>query len=195
VDIIKEFIDLAYLRSENRRAMFDKTCKPLYEKMELITKYYYAMLHKVAADLEPDNVSAVLKNLEAERSNLVIARDGSSGAASAFRRHCARHHPKKLAERSFLSLSINFTDSIISHFWKSYYTLEDEGLFSMATGIIARLRYLEHTKKHGRQQKDGFSDVNAETIRQEVISCINNLEENWTEVSRRYAELKLFCGA
>jgi hypothetical protein len=167
--------------------------------MESVTKDYYAMLQRVASDLESDDASVVLKNLEADRANLVIARNGISGAAAALRRHCERHHPKKLTERSFLALSISFSDSVLEQFWKGYHSFEDAGGASMGGGLILELMYLKKRDKDrakGIDEQGGpLAKLTVEMVRHDAIDSIKTLEENWKEVSRRYAELKLFCGA
>jgi hypothetical protein len=89
VDLFKELLDLLGRRKTANRETFDRVCKPLYEQLEPIAKQYYEIIHTAAAKMKPSQAElrVIADEVKRQRGNLIIARNGILGAASAFLEH------------------------------------------------------------------------------------------------------------
>lgn len=86
VDLFKEFVGLIDQGTKKRCETFDRTCKPLYEKLEGIAKEYYGVVQKASQKLyEPDrDLASILSDIRIGRAALIIARAGVLGEANAY---------------------------------------------------------------------------------------------------------------
>lgn len=86
VALFKGVIDIIEGRTKVRRDSFDRTFKPLYDRMEVVAKEYYAAVSRASLLLTKSapQYSDILDELEASRAAIIIARNGVLGEATAF---------------------------------------------------------------------------------------------------------------
>jgi hypothetical protein len=91
VDLFKEFLGLIEQGEKNKRELFERTCKPLYDRLEVAFKQYYAMVATTSRRLHEDDpdLAAILREMNEQREALVITRNGIVGEAVGFLTHYA----------------------------------------------------------------------------------------------------------
>src|SRR5580704_14760551 len=89
VGLFKEVVGLIDQRNKNKRELFERTCKPLYDRLELIVKDYYAALAVATSELDKSQpvLRGILRDMNDRRSALIIARNGIMGEAEALVGH------------------------------------------------------------------------------------------------------------
>jgi hypothetical protein len=196
VDLFKDLLSVIDRRNEDRRRVFEQTCAPLYERMEIVAKEYHAIIHEAVARLEavdPDGGS-ILDDVQKKRAALIIARNGVVGEARAFVKRYGDEPSREILKKGrFEQFAFAFATSVSSYFIDIDHLLE--GKFpSLMTGLINELKRL------AQLQQKAANSISAARIsytlnhsREVARSVSKELEIKWTEVAKRYTELKLDC--
>jgi hypothetical protein len=219
VDLFKELLSFIDRAEKNRREMFDRTFKPLYERMEAVAKEYHSALAGAALALqapEPD-LQSILKEFEQKRAELIIARNGVVGESKTFQNEFKypwdeeRLLDKKGRQQK---LAFQFVKSITDYFEVAHdQTFEGElwphpdeltSVFtdqgwsvskrspSMHTALADDIRLCLRLRERLPQE---VWDEDLNHLRECSKRLSNLLEERWSELSMRFTELRLYCGA
>jgi hypothetical protein len=192
VDLFKQLLSIVNGRAKARRDSFDRTFKPLYDRMEIVAKDYYAAVSKTASQLNdpsPD-YRKILKELEASRAAIAIARNGVLGESQAFLNKYGARSDRTLTGDRLNKLAYNFANNLCHYFYDSEraFAFAPEGTTRM-TGLLISLKDLSE-----RPQNKKFYRAIASDAQRQANRAVVSLEHCWTEVSKAYAELKLVCG-
>jgi hypothetical protein len=210
VDLFKELLAIREDRRQDKRKVFDRVCKPLYEQLEPIAKEYYAIVSECASKLEdskPDYF-AIAKRVSERRAAIVIGRNGILGACDSQSERSTNFYKKPrfrlrpLAPNStFDELLDEFIYSIYRYFYeeKEHILGQEEDTFeyrkkletsSRTTDLIMTLKSAAVECVDVR-----YAPKLLISVRYFTNSALEELEDYWTRVSRRYTELKTFCDA
>jgi hypothetical protein len=191
VDLFKAVIDIADGRTKAKRDSFNRTFKPLYERMEAIAKEYYAALSKTALQLSQPNpdYSSILDELEAKRATIIIARNGILGEALAFKKGYEPEQSRKVVNEDRLAqLAYIFATSIHDYFYLGERDLERDQ--SAMTGLVYNLQVLSGRFRYADRYR---KSVTLDTAREYAAIAVATRERCWTDVAKAYTDLKLFC--
>jgi hypothetical protein len=203
VDLFNKSLNIIDGRAKIKREHFERMFKPLYERMETIAKEYHAAVSRTASQLgvpDPD-YSAILDELKSSRSRIVIARNGIIGEASAFKDKFQTGEPTAvLNEDKLAKLAFHFAESVYDYFDKSEEAFAREE--TVMTGLLISLAVLSEPRRDERKydpdddpnyEGDPYAYVTLGRARREAQYAVGILENRWTDVSKAYADLKLFC--
>src|SRR6516164_1124976 len=86
VELFDKILGIIDRRQKNKKELFANRFKPLYEKLEMVSKEYYAAVQETLAELEKPQpeYSSIRDNLVRRRAGLVLVRNGVLGQAFAF---------------------------------------------------------------------------------------------------------------
>ena len=198
LDLFNKLLDLIDRTEKKKRKVFERVCKPLYERMDVIVTEYNRAIADTISDLEGRAAfKGILRDLKTKRAALVIARNGVIGEANAFSARFSgpvpvpspffvRDEVAKLGQ--FEKLAYELAASIESYFLSSEYIDMPTTAppTTAVTGIIDLLTYALSTP-------DEFLEQVYAQIRDQAETARRDLEGRWTQVSRRYNDLKLYC--
>lgn len=209
VDLFKDAIDLIQKRRQNKREMFDRTFKALFDRLEPIAREYYAAVSDACLKLkDPEpNFAAIFHDLEPKRSSLIVARNGIIGEAEALRE---AYNPEAIGEfDEFGKLAIAFLTSVFRYFVhlteaERHDLLESGDLNPGAGGERYRRvlpRSLLTSFMRAIRLAGEFTTETSEPVERSALSDIRiiayrtqrALEERWTEVTKQYTALRLHC--
>jgi hypothetical protein len=160
--------------------------------LETIAEKYYAAVSEVASQLgkpAPD-YAAILQKLEASRASIVIARNGIVGNALAFQDKFQVGNSEQILNTERLNrLAYKFGESIFRYFFEGEEAFVGGG--TILSGLISSLEFLSNPS--GKDMGRYLRPVTLELARSEVKAASGTLEKRWIEVSKAYADLKLFC--
>jgi hypothetical protein len=219
VDLFKDLVGLVKQREQDKREAFERTCKPLYDRLEIVFKQYYAMVATTARQLDKPkpNFEAVLREMKKQRDAVVIARNGILGEAEALLNidgDPAREGVMKA--RSFERLVRAFASDIVALFVPPYVAADltdDDELRSVLREFVLRdLERLSWEKKGGLESiastllfylgefgNTPFYDKTNIAIRcrrflREYSAVLKyELENRWQSLSIHFTQLKLYC--
>jgi hypothetical protein len=197
VDLFKELLNIVDRGAKNRRETFEKTFKPLYERLEPVAKEYYMIIHQAAHQLEqPDpDFNSIVAEVEARRAGLIIVRNGVLGEADAFteRFFGSNAEAEMLKRGQFAELAYEFAKSVSEYFLTTELAFAREE--SVMTGFIIDLGILVKEKRgeaHREEWEPTYS-VGRKRVLDDAKRALKNLESDWTTVSEKYARLKIYC--
>ena len=201
--------------------MFERTFKPLYERLEVVAKEYHGIVQHALSRLQHNNpdLEFISNQMQAKRAALVIARNGVIGEAFAFTHHYGVLGPRASllsfcpveSTGEFEKLVLEFAHSVTVYFQCANEYLEGDHsrdklnwlatklelvAQASATSYISRLG--DDMKLAFRLRRRGTQDSHDEdlrSIRYKAAWTLRELENNWETVSMRFAALRLFCEA
>jgi Mg2+ and Co2+ transporter CorA len=186
IDLFKEFLELIDRRNRNKREVFERTCKPLFESLEPIMKDYYSTIKHIQTGVTADNpdIAAILRDIDSQRTAFVIARNGIFGAADALKHRYSDGAVRIAESESFNSLAYDFAESI-RHLFSEATDVEHLSM-SILSNLVSYLQ-------------DSEDDVDCQQFlvrtRRMLSDASSHLEHEWTKLSRKFAALKLYCNA
>src|SRR5690349_16558786 len=90
--------------------MFERTFKPLYERLELVAKEYHRAVEHANLRLQQDEpkLESIINQLQAQRADLIITRNGIVGEALGFVKRYGGEH-------AYAHISIEQTRCVLEH--------------------------------------------------------------------------------
>jgi hypothetical protein len=210
VDLFKDLVGMIVKGRQAERHRLKANIEPLYAQMEKIASEYHGMMSETLAALSQTNdpdMKAIITRLEQDRANLVMARSGVLGEASAlisdlFRDRfapssCGRYAilPEGFDARAELVamrgegavLLYDFADAIAEYFDATPYMGENT---TLASSVLGAYRQLLHRQQLGEEAREEFIDLlemRRDTVRRQILE----LEQRWIDVTKAYKLLRL----
>lgn len=213
--LYKSLFDIGQANKKNRKELYVDLFEPLFKKMEEVAVEYHKMIVEVRDALKTDNPDfrSIANNLSSRRNDLVMARQAVLGEAIAFRSRefkrdmvtvrpdyrCGSYQvlPEGFdIQKSLLSrkgqqalLMYNFGNAIERYFRA---TPDFEYGTTLSSATFEILTRLADTTTGGRNAEppDSLGGGRVDDILRREI---RGLEERWVDVTKSFAELKLFC--
>ena len=190
VDLVKELLGFIDRGKKEKHEMFERVCKPLYDRLELVAKEYHEIVQKAARRLdenEPD-FDSIVKEIEDGRAQLIILRNGVIGESEGFLKRYVSVQEKD----DFARLTYAFAYHIYGYFRDSERLFYDEE-GTMATGLISDILSCKDTIQDPESAKRLDFYLSLDSLRERSKKTLTDLERKWRELSKSYTDLKLYC--
>jgi chaperonin cofactor prefoldin len=186
VELFEKFLKSAREAEKDKREKFERTCKPLYEKLEPIANEYFLAIEEAVRGLKKPNASLadLSDNIAKRRAALIIARDGIVGQADAFQDKFGElAHKDEYARRA-----LTFASSI-----SSYFNDAGSAIFGGPTTAIQGLLIdIGEMKDLNVADKAPYSQRLKE-LTERAEKRVETLKAKWKEVGKNYKALQLLC--
>jgi hypothetical protein len=180
LDLFGKLLGYVDREAKNRREVFERTCLPLFEQLEILAKEYYAAIHKASLQLAKPNpdLRAIADELEAERGAIIIAREGILGRAAAFGYHYGHYFASGKADGAVDPLR-GFAEAVTNYFYVEHGT----GLTGITTLSAMIQFYLDFDSDVTENELMEVRDVSRRILQ--------DLEARWKEIAKRFERVRL----
>ena len=201
IDLVKELGGFIEWTGKRRRTQFEKIIEPLFQRLEVIAKEYYATVAQVRQQIgaKDADLVAIFKAASEKRALLVIARNGILGETQALRGSIPKNaQTPSQAIDPFDEQLAKFVENIHLYFINpvaspSGYqddpaTLFFRKRFSLLTALLQELRI----SKSGDLNNSAGQRLRAK-LAPMVAEKLQHLENQWTEIASSFAKLKMLA--
>jgi hypothetical protein len=217
LSLLKDLLFFVERGKKRKRETFDRICKPLYERLEVVANDYYAGVSQATQALSKPrpNLKEIAQDLRTKRAALIIARDAVVGEAQAAYaldlpsypptfglsqlivpggvRSLARARnggPPNNIRGEFRKASFYFSESILQYFFGVRYVFEHYDPGPYGSGMSFLIDVISEIEDMSRKRRS-ITKAELALLRKLSRELCRSLEDRWREVARNYANCRL----